>query len=69
MPTYHQVETAEDTDHVRQLFLEYTNLVHAMIHDELGFNFDVDAKVDEDMAKLEVFLQPPGRLLLAVEDS
>lgn len=64
-----QVETGEDIDHVRDLFWEYLQWANASLTREFGVDFDIATMLEEDMAKLEVFSPPSGRLLIAAEGS
>jgi GNAT superfamily N-acetyltransferase len=65
----HQVETEQDKKHVRELFLEYLHWANDRLNEEYGIDFEIESMVERDMAELEIFLPPHGRLLLATEDS
>jgi GNAT superfamily N-acetyltransferase len=52
---------------VRELFLEYLLWANERLNAEYGIDFDVVSMVEEDMAHLEIFSPPEGRLLLALE--
>ena len=67
MATIHQVETEEDRAHVQDLFLEYLRWANQGLNEEFGIDFDIEAMVERDMAGLEIFMPPDGRLLLAME--
>jgi GNAT superfamily N-acetyltransferase len=54
-------------EHVRELFLEYLQWANKGLNAEYGIDFDVISMVEEDMAHLEIFSPPDGRLLLAME--
>jgi GNAT superfamily N-acetyltransferase len=62
-------QAASDVDmgHVRELFLEYLHWANERLNAEYGVDFDVATMVEEDMAHLEIFSPPDGRLLLALE--
>jgi GNAT superfamily N-acetyltransferase len=62
-----QVGSEQDIEHVRDLFWEYLQWANARLNEEFGIDFDIGSMVEDDMAKLEVFSPPDGRLLLAVD--
>jgi GNAT superfamily N-acetyltransferase len=39
------------------------------LNEEYGINFDIASMIERDMAKLDIFMPPHGRLLLATEGS
>lgn len=64
-----QIESAEDIEHVRELFQEYLEWAKMRLRDEFGIGFyDVETKLEQDMAKLEMFAPPAGRLFLVRTD-
>jgi GNAT superfamily N-acetyltransferase len=65
MVRVHQAETNEDRAMVRELFWEYLEWANTHLNAEYGINFDIRAMLERDMTKLDVFLPPTGRLLLA----
>ena len=65
----HQVETDQDKAHVRELFLEHLQWANERLNEEYDIDFDIESMVERDMAGLEIFLPPHGRLLLATEGS
>ena len=65
--TIRQVQSEEDIEHVRELFLEYLHWANEGLNAEYGIDFDVVSMVEEDMAHQEIFSPPDGRLLLALE--
>jgi GNAT superfamily N-acetyltransferase len=65
--TIRQVQSEEDIDHVRKLFLEYLHWANERLNAEYGVDFDIASMVEEDMAHLDIFSPPDGRLLLAME--
>jgi GNAT superfamily N-acetyltransferase len=67
MTSIHQAETDEDRALIRELFWEYLEWANTRLNEEYGINFDIKSMLEQDMAKLEVFLPPYGRLLLAIE--
>jgi GNAT superfamily N-acetyltransferase len=69
MTSIHQAETAEDQSKVRELFWEYLQWANERLNEEFGIDFDIEPMLERDMAKLEIFLPPHGRLLLATEES
>ena len=64
MSDFHQAETSKDLNHVHQLFTEYMHWVHLKLNEDYGIDFDVQAKVAQDMTDLDMFLPPDGRLVL-----
>jgi GNAT superfamily N-acetyltransferase len=63
----HQAATEQDRAHVRELFWEYLDWANARLNEEYDINFDIASMVERDMAKLDIFMPPYGRLLLATE--
>jgi GNAT superfamily N-acetyltransferase len=63
----HQAETDKDQALIRELFWEYLEWANTRLNEEYGINFDIKSMLEQDMAKLEVYLPPYGRLLLAIE--
>jgi GNAT superfamily N-acetyltransferase len=59
-----QVKTNEQKRHFRELFWEYWNSANLMFSREFDISFDVNAFLEQDMAKLQQFAPPEGRLLL-----
>jgi GNAT superfamily N-acetyltransferase len=57
--------TDDDREVVRELFSQYLWAVCPPCNREYGTSFDPEAMVPDDMAHLEVFTPPQGRLLLA----
>jgi len=68
MAHIHQVHTDEDRAQARELFWEYLQWANGRVHEEFGVDFDIRSMLEEDMAKLGIFLPPGGRLLLATEE-
>jgi len=68
MTSIHQAETEADRALVRGLFLEYLDWANRRLNQEYGIDFDIQSMVERDMAELEIFFPPDGRLLLAVEE-
>jgi GNAT superfamily N-acetyltransferase len=60
--------TGGDRETVRALFSEYLWAVCPPCNERYGTAFDPEAMVPVDMAHLEVFEPPQGRLLLAFDD-
>jgi len=56
--------TGDDREVVRELFFEYLWAVCPPCNREYGTSFNPDTMVPSDMAHLEVFSPPEGRLLL-----
>jgi ribosomal protein S18 acetylase RimI-like enzyme len=54
-----------DDDLVRVLFREYLDWAVPLVNREFGVGFEIDALLEGDMAGLDKFLPPRGRLLLA----
>lgn len=69
MPSIRQAETDEDRPFVRELFWEYLQWANTRVNQEFGVDFDIAAMLEGDMAKLEIFLPPDGRIVLAGEGS
>ena len=67
MTTIHQAGTDADRAMVRELFWEYLEWANTHLNEEYGINFDIESMLERDMAELQVFLPPHGRLLLATE--
>jgi GNAT superfamily N-acetyltransferase len=65
--TIRQAVSDVDVGHVRELFLEYLHWANERLNTEYGVDFDVVSMVEEDMAHLEIFSPPDGRLLIAME--
>jgi GNAT superfamily N-acetyltransferase len=65
--TIRQAVSTQDMEHVRELFLEYLLWANQRLNAEYGIDFDVVSMVEEDMAHLDIFSPPDGRLLLAME--
>lgn len=59
-----QVETDEHKTYVQELFCEYFNWSHFMFQHQFNVSYDVNALLEQDMAKLQQFTPPKGRLLL-----
>lgn len=60
-----QVDSEEHNCHVRKLFEENFSLTNLMISREFDVSFDVNAFLEQEMAKLQQFYPPSGCLLLA----
>ena len=60
-----QVKTVAQISQVRILFWEYMNWSNLMVSREFGVSLDVNAIVEQDMAKFQQYMPPAGRLLLA----
>ena len=69
MSRIYQAETDEDRSSVRELFWEYLEWANGRVNQEFGVNFDIKTMLEDDMAELEIFSPPDGRLLLATEES
>jgi GNAT superfamily N-acetyltransferase len=67
MTDIHQASTEQDRAHVQELFWEYLDWANARLNEEYDINFDIASMVERDMAKLDIFMPPYGRLLLATE--
>ena len=67
MASIHQAETDEDRALIRELFWEYLEWANERLNQEYGINLDIESMLERDMTKLEIFLPPDGRLLLAIE--
>lgn len=60
-----QAESEEHLHLVSELFWEYLQWANAMVLQEFSFSFDIEAMLIDDMAQLDKFSPPTGRLLLA----
>lgn len=69
MSRIHQAHTPEDRAQVRELFWEYLEWANGRVNEEFGVNFDIESMLEDDMANLDIFFPPDGRLLLAIEES
>jgi GNAT superfamily N-acetyltransferase len=69
MAHIHQAQSKDDQLQVRKLFCEYLQWANGRLYEEFGVNFDIESILERDMAQLEIFLPPQGRLLLATEES
>ena len=69
MSIIHQVQTEEERARVRELFWEYLQWANGRVNEEFGVDFDIETMLQDDMAALDIFLPPGGRLLLATEGS
>jgi GNAT superfamily N-acetyltransferase len=65
MLSIRQVESERDIAHVRELFWEYLQWANARLNEEFGVDFDIASMLEENMAELEIYFPPYGRLLLA----
>ncbi len=64
------VTVANETEHslqIREIFWEYLQWMNANVYKEYGVKFDIQAKIDDDMATLAKFMRPKGCLLLGLE--
>lgn len=64
-----QLGTDEDHAQVGELIREYFEWVNARWKADLGYSFDMQSFLEHDLAGLEIFFPPFGRLLLATEGS
>ena len=60
-----QVHSEKDVKIVRELFWEYLTWANDMNDQAFGIRLDIATMLDEDMANLEKFMPPHGRLLLS----
>jgi len=68
MSEFHQADLSIEREGIQELFSEYLLWMNLKVSDKLGIGFDVKAKVNEDMADLQVFTPPNGRIILATVD-
>jgi GNAT superfamily N-acetyltransferase len=66
---FSQADFSKDSQHIRELSVEYIEWVNNNLTQKLGAGFDIQAKVDEDMSRLQMFSPPDGCLLLVFVDS
>ena len=69
MSPIHQAQTEEDRVRVRELFWKYLEWANGRVNEEFDVNFDIETMLEDDMAELDIFFPPDGRLLLATEES
>ena len=69
MSRIYQAQTDEDRSWVRELFSEYLQWANGRINEEFGVDFDVKTILEHDMAELEIFSPPDGRVLLVIEET
>ena len=67
MASIRQADAHQDRTTIRELFSDYLGWANERLGEEYRVQFDVMAKLEEDMAQLDQFLPPSGRLLLAIE--
>ena len=65
----YQADFSEDRQLIQELFTEYLEWVFENLTQKLNVELDVQSKVAEDMAHLQGFFPPDGRLVLASVDS
>lgn len=65
MVNIRQAVTVEDRVLIRELLREYLEWANTHLNEEYGIDFDIGSMLERDMIKLDVFLPPYGRLLLA----
>jgi GNAT superfamily N-acetyltransferase len=65
--TIRQAEGERDSAHVRELFGAYLQWVNACLNQEYGIDLDIEGMLERDMATLDIFRPPQGRLLLAFD--
>ena len=61
----YQAQAHVDTPGIRELFSEYLYWANGRLNEEYGIDFDIPAMVEGDMAGLDKYMPPGGRLLLA----
>jgi GNAT superfamily N-acetyltransferase len=69
MLSIHQAHIEDDRAYVRELFWEYLQWANGRVNEEFGVNFDIETMLVDDMAKLDIYFPPDGRLMLATEES
>jgi GNAT superfamily N-acetyltransferase len=60
-----QARAYVDAPRIRELFAEYLYWANARLNEEYGIDFDIAAMIEQDMAELDKYMPPGGRLLLA----
>lgn len=63
-----QGDIKEHESMIIKLFDEYLNWTNLMFYQEFGIRFEVHAFLEKDMAQLQQFAPPDGRLLLGEYD-
>jgi len=61
------VDRDQYTDQIREIFLEYLEWVNGSVKEAYGLEFDMQAKIEDDMLTLDKFMLPKGCLLLGLE--
>ncbi len=69
MTAIRQASMPEDRVAVRELFAEYLRWAAERVYEEYQAGFDADSVVVHDMETIDIFMPPPGLLLLAFENS
>ncbi len=69
MSGIYQAQTDEDRSWVRELFWEYLEWANGRVNEEFGVDFDIKTMLEDDMAELEIFSPPDGRVMLVIEKS
>lgn len=69
MTRIYQAQTDQDRLYVRELFWEYLQWANGRVNEVFGVTFDIEAMLEGDIAQLEIFYPPDGRLLLVTEES
>ena len=64
----YQANQTADAPQVRELYGEYLQWANGRVNEEFGVNFDTAAIIQQDMATLNKFMPPTGRLLLGYAD-
>jgi GNAT superfamily N-acetyltransferase len=65
MITIFQARIPDHNDHIKELFWEYLQWANERLNQEYDIDFDIENMLEEDMATLDKFCPPHGRLLLA----
>lgn len=60
-----QIAYDQDREVIRALFGEYLGWANTMVEQHYGIRFDINTLIENDMATLEKFMPPHGRLLVA----
>ncbi len=68
MTKIYQAQIPDHIDHIKELFWEYLQWANEGLNQEFDIDFDIESMLEENMATLEKFSPPDGRLLLAEHD-
>jgi hypothetical protein len=68
MLSIRQARSEKDREYVRELFWEYLEWANARLNEGFNVEIDIETMLEEDMASLDIYFPPDGRLLLAIDE-